>query len=238
LGLLLVFRDVLCMKGVYCMAVKKILTIDQHDKFLRTPSQPVKKINREIKQLIEDIRDTIDANPAVGLAAPQIGVHKRVFGARMSYREDQPDEEMQPPIIFINPEILERSEETERGYDACLSIPGMMAYTTRNLKIKVRYQNEKGKRIEQEFEGWDARVIQHEIDHLDGILFLDRLDSQEDLYVLIPDQDGKLEPIPYLKVKEIAQSADKTRSPILAAGNGSRPLAEAKKLSGSIPRRF
>ena len=192
------------------MAVKKILTIGKHEKILRTPSQPVKKVNREIKQLIQDIRDTIDANPAIGLAAPQIGVLKRVTGVRLSYEEDQPDEEMEPPIILINPEILERGEEVERGYDACLSIPGMMGYTDRKLNIKVRYLDENGKRVVRDFEGWDARVVQHEIDHLDGILFLDRLESLEDLYVLVPDKEGNHEPMPYLQVvQQATDSKDK-----------------------------
>jgi peptide deformylase len=189
------------------MAVKKILTLDKHEKVLRTPSQPVKKVNRDIKQLIQDIRDTIDANPAIGLAAPQIGVLKRVTGVRLSYEEDQPDEEMEPPIILINPEIVEQGDEVEHGYDACLSIPGMVGYTDRKLKIKVRYLNEDGKRVEREFEGWDARVVQHEIDHLDGILFLDRLSSLEDLYVLVPDKEGNYETVPYLDVVKQAGDA-------------------------------
>ncbi len=209
------------------MAVKKILKIEKHEKFLRTPSEPVKKINREIRQLIEDIRDTIDANPAVGLAAPQIGVHKRLFGARMSYEQDQPEEKMQPPVIFINPEILERSEEVKRDFDACLSIPGMMGYTDRHLKIKVRYQDEKGKWNIREFEGWDARVIEHEADHLDGVLFLDRLESLEDLFVMVADEEGNTNPVPYLKIKQAAQSSDKSPVPILDKG-GRRELAEAR----------
>jgi peptide deformylase len=199
---------VILVLRMYWMAVKKILTIDKHEKLLRTPSQPVKKVNREIKQLIQDIRDTIDANPAIGLAAVQIGVLKRVTGVRLSYEEDQPDEEMQPPIILINPEILEQVEEGERGYDACLSIPGMMGYTDRKLKIKVRYLDENGKKIEREFEGWDARVVQHEIDHLNGILFLDRLASLDDLFVLVRDKEGKVEPVPYLEV--VQQATDKS----------------------------
>ncbi len=209
------------------MAVKKILKIEKHEKFLRTPSEPVKKINREIRQLIQDIRDTIDANPAVGLAAPQIGVHKRLFGARMSYEQDQTEEEMQPPMIFINPEILEMSEEVKRDFDACLSIPGMMGYTDRNLKIKVRFQDEKGKWTVQDFEDWDARVIQHETDHLNGVLFLDRLESLEDLFVMVADEDGEAKPIPYLQIKQAAQSSEKTQIPILDRG-GRRDLAEAK----------
>jgi peptide deformylase len=211
------------------MAVKKILKIEKHEKFLRTPSEPVKKINREIRQLIEDIRDTIDANPAVGLAAPQIGVHKRLFGARMSYEQDQPEEAMQPPMIFINPELLEVSDDVERDFDACLSIPGMMGYTDRNIKIKVRYQDEKGKWIVQDFEGWDARVIQHETDHLNGVLFLDRLESLEDLFVMVAGEDGEAKPVPYLEIKQAAQrsGSDKTQVPILDKG-ARRELAEAK----------
>ncbi len=194
------------------MSVKKILVISKHEKILRTPSAPVKKINRDIKQLFEDIRDTIDANPAVGLAAPQIGVLKRVCGVRLSYEADQNEEDMQPPMLMVNPEILEMSDEAEHEYDACLSIPGMMGYTDRKLKIKVRYLDENGKKIERTFEGWDARVIQHEIDHLDGILFLDRLNSLDDLYVLVPDEEGKHEPVPYLQVvKDSAPSIGKAK---------------------------
>ncbi len=120
---------------------------------------------------------------------------------------------MSEPIILINPEILEQSEEVERGYDACLSIPGMFGYTDRKIKIKVRYQDEKGKWIEREFEGWDARVVQHEIDHLDGILFLERLASLDDLYVMVPGKDGKREPVPYLQV--VQKAADTTDKPLI-----------------------
>jgi peptide deformylase len=184
------------------MAVKKILTIDKYEKFLKTPSQPVKRVTKDIKQLIKDIKDTMadPSVPAIGLSAPQIGVLKRVFGARMAYEEDQADEEMAPPTIFINPEIVEESSEVERGFDACLSIPGMMGYTDRNLKIKLRYLDEAGKQVEAEFEGWDARVIQHELDHLDGILFLQRLASLDDLYVYVKDKHGNQEPVPYTQV--------------------------------------
>src|SRR5260221_3479623 len=149
------------------MPSRKILTLDKHAKILRSTSEPVKKINKEIKQLIQDIKDTIEDPdvPAIGLAAPQLGVLKRVFGARMAYEDHQEDEKMASPTIFINPEILEQSEEAERGYDACLSIPGMMGYTDRKLKIKLRYMDETGHTVVNDFENWDARVIQHEIDH-------------------------------------------------------------------------
>src|SRR5262245_8770025 len=132
------------------MTVRKILTIDDDKslKLLRTRSEPVKRIDKKIKDLVKDIFDTIEANPAVGLAAPQIGVLKRLFGVKLSEKnEDESedgDDKTLPPMIMINPEILEKGEETERGYDACLSIPGKMGYTDRHLRIKVRYQDETG----------------------------------------------------------------------------------------------
>lgn len=195
------------------MAVKKILTIGKHEKILRSKSEPVSKINREIKALFQDLRDTMeDRGNAIGLAAPQIGVLKRVVAVRLGYYDDQPDEEQQPPIMLVNPEIIEE-EGSERGHDACLSIPGMMGYTDRRFKIRVRYLDEQGHKQERVFEGWDARVVQHEIDHLDGILFIDRERSvPEDLYVLVETEEGKLEPVPYLEMRKKALQAINPKS--------------------------
>ncbi|MBX3085602.1 MAG: peptide deformylase [Anaerolineae bacterium] len=200
------------------MAVKKILTIDKYEKQLRTKTEPVKKITKELKQLFQDIKDTIEANPAVGLAAPQIGVMKRIFGVRLGYKDDQPEnEDMQPPIILINPEILEEAPEVERGWDACLSIPGMMGYTERNLKIRVRYMDEDGKTQEREFEGFDARAVQHEIDHLNGVLFTDRLANLGDLYVYVKDAKGKRKPVPYPEAVRRAAEATDGAVPVIPA---------------------
>src|SRR5258708_3267954 len=159
------------------MDVRRILTIDKHEKILRSKSQPVKQINKEIKALIRDLKDTINdpSIPASGLAAPQIGVLKRVFGVRLGTPDEENDEALSPPIVFINPEIIEEQPEIVRDYEGCLSIPGMMGNTDRKLKIKVRYMDESGKKVVRGFEGWDARFVQHEFDHLDGILYLDRV---------------------------------------------------------------
>lgn len=210
------------------MTVKKILTINKHDKILHTKSEPVKKINRDVKQLIDDIRDTIDANPAVGLAAPQIGILKRVIGVRLSYEADQEKEEMLPPIILINPEIVEQGEGAEEAEEGCLSIPSIVGLVERKLNLKVRYQDEKGKWQERALEGWDARVVQHEIDHLDGILYLERLKSLDDLFVLVRNEEGHLEPVPYLEVKQTASSADKPPMPAVRAAK-ERPIAQPRK---------
>lgn len=97
---------------------------------------------------------------------------------------------------MVNPEIVER-EGVERGFDACLSIPGMMGYTDRDLEIRVKYMDEQGNKQDRTFAGWDARMIQHELDHLDGILFTKRLESLDDLYVIAKDADGNRIEIPY-----------------------------------------
>ncbi len=191
------------------MAVKKILTINRHEKLLRSKSEPVRKITKQVKQLAEDIRDTIMANPAVGLAAVQIGVLQRVFGARIGYYTPEGEVCEQPqqalPQIFINPEIVAVSEETVRDFDACMSIPGMMGYTQRAKSVTLRWLDEQGARHEETFSGWDARMLLHEYDHLEGVLFLDRL-PLEDLYVYVRGEDGKTRPMPYLEVMREAEA--------------------------------
>lgn len=201
------------------MAVKKILTTDKYEKLLRTKSEPVKKITKEIKELFQDIRDTIEENPAVGLAAPQIGVLKRIFGMRLGYQEDAEEQEhLQPPMILVNPEILDIADEATRGFDACLSIRGMMGYTDRSVKVRVRYQDEDGKVQERDFEGFDARVVQHELDHLDGVLFTDRLRSLDDLYVYVRDEKGRSKPVPYPDVvRRAAEGMGDPAAPIVPA---------------------
>jgi peptide deformylase len=200
------------------MAVKKILKVSTHEKLLRSKSAPVAKINRDMRALFQDMRDTMeDAGNAIGLAAIQIGVPKRVFAVRLGYREVENDDDelvMNPPIMLINPEIVEQ-EGAEHGSDACLSIPGMMGYTDRAARIRVRYLDEQGQPQDREFSGWDARVILHEYDHLDGILFTDRVATLDDLFVLVREKDGTLTHIPY---KDVVQgAARKTGGPKLGA---------------------
>ena len=185
------------------MAVKKILKIAQYEKFLRTPSDPVKKINREIKQIIEDLKDTMadPSIPALGLAAPQIGSHKRVFGVYIGYF-DRAENDPNPPIatIFINPVVVASPAEPEVDSEACLSIPNMSGNVPRPLNITVRYMDEQGATVERTFTGPDARAFQHELDHLNGILFLDRLTSPNELFVHVRDANGETTLVPYPEV--------------------------------------
>ncbi len=209
------------------MPVKKILTNDKHDKILKTPSKPVKKIDREVKQLIQDLKDTMadPSIPALGLAAPQIGALKSVFGVYLGYYDQPEDEEDQEPLeatIFINPEILEQSEECAVDQEGCLSIPGMVGNVSRKLHLKVRYMDEHGHTVEREFKDDDARAFQHELDHLDGILFLQRLASLDDLFVYVRDEEGELTLLPYPEVIGKAKPPARLRwsNPGYPAGEG------------------
>jgi len=137
------------------------------DPRLRTRAQPVTEVDDALRSLIDDMFQTMYAAPGIGLAATQVNVHKRVIVIDISESHDQ-------PVVLINPEILTREgmEEMEEG---CLSVPGIYDKVSRAEKIRVRTLDRKGRQIEFDAEGLLAVCIQHEIDHLDGKLFVDYL---------------------------------------------------------------
>jgi peptide deformylase len=137
------------------------------DPRLRLRAQPVTQVDTALRTLIDDMFETMYAAPGIGLAATQVNVAKRVLVIDLSENHDQ-------PLALINPEVLERSgvEETEEG---CLSVPGYFDKVTRAEKIRVRALDRDGKQIEFDADGLLAVCIQHEIDHLDGKLFVDYL---------------------------------------------------------------
>jgi peptide deformylase len=137
------------------------------DPRLRTRAQPVETVDASLRRLIDDMFETMYAAPGIGLAATQVNVHKRVVVIDVSETRDQ-------PLVLINPEILERQgvEETEEG---CLSVPGIYDKVTRAERIRVRTLDRDGKSKELNVDGLLAVCIQHEIDHLDGKLFVDYL---------------------------------------------------------------
>jgi peptide deformylase len=147
------------------MALLQILEFP--DPRLRTRAQPVTHVDAALRTLIDDMFETMYAAPGIGLAATQVNVAKRVLVIDLSEKRDQ-------PLALINPEVLERTgvEETEEG---CLSVPGYFDKVTRAEKIRVRALDRDGKQIEFAAEGLLAVCIQHEIDHLDGKLFVDYL---------------------------------------------------------------
>ncbi len=143
------------------------------DPRLRLKSLPVTTIDKEIKVLIKDMFDTMYAFQGCGLAAPQIGIHKRVVVMDLESGEDNVPKS---PKAFINPEILKISTELERFQDGCLSVPGdIYEYVERPKEVIFRYMDEQGKSHEVKAQGLLAKCIHHETDHLNGILFIDYL---------------------------------------------------------------
>ena len=135
-------------------------------------SSPVARFDApELNELIRDMRDTMAHLNGAGLAAPQIGVGLRVviFGVQSNPR--YPGIEAVPDTVLINPEIEPLADELEEGWEGCLSVPGMRGWVPRFRKIRYSGQDERGQRIERTVEGFHARVVQHEVDHLDGVLY-------------------------------------------------------------------
>ena len=138
------------------------------DPVLRQKAEPVVAITPELRRLIADMFDTMYAEEGVGLAAPQVGVSDRVIVV------DPHDDETEP-FALINPEILDASKETEKNEECCLSIPGVRDMVERSSRVRVRGLSEHGEIREFDAEGLLSRILQHEVDHLDGILFFDRV---------------------------------------------------------------
>ncbi len=126
-------------------------------------------------EIVKNLFDTLKKDGGLGLAAPQIGILKRIFLMDTSPLNKDDSEIEKVEQAFINPEILERSSETINYEEGCLSIPGIYEIVELPAKIKVRYQDSSFNTIEKELDGMQARIFQHEYDHLDGILFIDRL---------------------------------------------------------------
>jgi len=135
-------------------------------------SLPVSQFNtRELDELLQDMRDTMAHLNGAGLAAPQIAVPLRVVIFGVTSNPRYPDIEPVPDTVLINPVLTPLSSEEEEGWEGCLSVPGMRGWVPRFIKLKYSGFDEHGKRFEREVEGFHARVVQHEIDHLDGVLY-------------------------------------------------------------------
>ena len=143
---------------------------------------------KKLKPLIQDLKDTLETQPGAAIAAPQIGVLKRVTVVMFGQNDD---DEVEPMLALVNPEII-AAGELEAGFDGCLSIPNIYSWDTpRPSWIEFRAWGEEGGVIQRRVSGMDARVLHHEIDHLDGVLFLDRLRDPEELYTPVKGADGE-----------------------------------------------
>ena len=150
------------------MAIKKILV--EPNKLLRKVSQPVKEVNKDVQNIMDDMLETMYSAPGIGLAAVQIGVLKRVIVIDISKGEEKKN-----PIFLVNPEITFKSKHTSSYEEGCLSLPGHFAEVERPAECSLDYIDYNGKKQKLQTKGLLATCVQHEIDHLNGVLFIDYL---------------------------------------------------------------
>ena len=166
------------------MPVRPILTSEKP--VLRQKARPVGRVDTTVRKTLDDMVDTMRAAPGVGLAGPQIGVLQRLVVVEFEERL----------YHLVNPEIAWASTEHEVADEGCLSIPGYIGAVERSIKVKVRAKDAKGKNLGITADGWLARIFQHEIDHLDGILYTDRMAPGERLRPSVTEEDEPMEGAP------------------------------------------
>jgi peptide deformylase len=159
------------------MTIREIRT--EPDPVLRKKAKKVPAVSDEIRELTADMIETMRAAPGVGLAANQIGVGQRVITVEYAEEPEQPRPEGEPPpkpvlYVLVNPEITRTSREKVAGIEACLSVPGFAGEVERHTEVVVKGVNAKGSPVRIKARGWLARIFQHEVDHLDGKLYVDR----------------------------------------------------------------
>ena len=143
---------------------------------LRTPANRIVKVDDSIRKLAKDMLITMYSAKGIGLAAPQVGVQKRIIVIDLNFEDPHT-----PPNIFINPEIISSSASLDTYEEGCLSIPGVYLNVVRPSSIKFSYRDEMGRPKKMNAEGLMARCVQHEIDHLNGVLFVDKVTDQDEL---------------------------------------------------------
>lgn len=157
------------------MPIRNIVSLGEP--VLRQKAQKVLDFNKKLHQMLDDMRETLLAAPGVGLAAPQVGASQRVIVVRLPDDEQAVEEYGEQAGVWyevVNPEIVRPSREMVDGIEGCLSVPGYAGRVERHVSISVRGQDRHGKEIRIKARDWLARVFQHEIDHLNGVLYIDR----------------------------------------------------------------
>lgn len=165
------------------MPLLEIVTLP--DKILRSRTQPVTTYDDELQQLIDDMIETMREAPGVGLAAPQVGRSLKLTVIETLPELDEEGNEIEGSrdlYVITNPEVVWTSRKMVDGIEGCLSIPGYLGEVERHESIRVRAQDRFGKKIKLRLGGWTARIFQHEIDHLNGVLYIDRLTDQESFW--------------------------------------------------------
>lgn len=174
------------------MAVLEIIQLGHP--LLRSKAQVVDNIqNQSIQNLIDNLIATVGQASGVGIAAPQVATSHRLFIVASRPNPRYPTAPTMEPTAMINPKILAHSNEVEKGWEGCLSIPGIRGWVPRYQAIEVEYTDRNGKLQKQELTDFVARIFLHEYDHLDGIVFLDRLESTQDI---ITEQEYQKQVVP------------------------------------------
>jgi peptide deformylase len=155
------------------MAIRSIVEVP--DPRLREISKPVDQVDDEVRALVADMFETMYAAPGIGLAAIQVGVPKRILVIDLQEPEEEGGEPVRDPHVFINPEIVEHSDRDVPYTEGCLSVPDQYAEVDRPDRVRARWLGLDGKLHEEEIEGLLATCLQHEMDHLNGVLFIDHL---------------------------------------------------------------
>jgi peptide deformylase len=174
------------------MAVRKVIYIN--DERLRQKAKKVKDFTPALKQLAQDMLETMHAHKGVGIAGPQVGVMQRIFVAEIPLPEDkevEPHPQSGRVYILINPEIVKTSDNLVEGHEGCLSIPNLQGSVERPEWIEVKAQNLQGRKIRLKVDDLLARIFQHEIDHLNGVLFIDHIKDPEKLWRILPEDEQK-----------------------------------------------
>ena len=175
------------------MGLRTIVTLP--DPVLRKKARPVSVFDKKFQALIDDMVETMRQAPGVGLAAPQVGISERLIVVEYAEppeegEEDDEVKEVKPRLyVMANPEIVKASSETVLGVEGCLSIPGLVGEVERYTMVQIKGLNRRGQPMKIKAEGWLARIFQHEIDHINGVVFPDRAtrvwkpepDEEEDL---------------------------------------------------------
>ncbi|MEM7793991.1 MAG: peptide deformylase [Cyanobacteria bacterium P01_C01_bin.118] len=142
------------------------------DRVLRKPAKRIAKVDKDIRELANKMLQTMYSEDGIGLAAPQVGVHKQILVV-----DTDPEEAANKPIVMINPKIIRHSKDMACGQEGCLSIPNVFLDVIRPAAIEVSFKDENGRPQKIKADDLLARVIQHEMDHLNGVMFVDRVDN-------------------------------------------------------------
>ncbi len=161
-----------------------------HEPVLRQVAKPATRFDDGLQELIDDMFETMRAAPGVGLAAPQVGESIRLFV--VEWPEDEEDPESLRSYVIVNP-VIAKAKGEEEAQEGCLSVPGYVGDVRRATEITIKGKDRHGKKIRMRANGWLARIFQHETDHLNGVLFIDRVDSPDKIRAVQPGEEEKAE---------------------------------------------